>query len=381
VSADYLLDLENTPGTRQFRENGVLWHVVELGSQVHHPAIQNDTAVALFKQQLAEHQTLDDILRDKTFGRHGFETLRRMLKTTLLAGAIEILEVETDERMERELRAKYHSLRHVLVPKTDLPKNDRLADAVIRPELVAFLGARIATKSLEPNRNVGVSGGTTLSRFADLLPYGLPNVAGTRWCSLLSTKRLPYVASSSANDVVARILYRQLGSEGTRLPFLRYELRTRDVPDGTRVADVDDQKYALQMLSHAQDVQDVFLSLGSTEFNYRQTDYYMGYPLLGEILGQLSESERRRFVGDILLYPIDEDGNRLGSKVFQEKVDRLVFSIGIDKLKEIARHENVWALVSRPSKALVTRAALRAGYINCLVVDKSVAHALLSLEA
>lgn len=379
TTSDYLLGLSNDQVEGQVERNGLRWRTAVVSNSGDHAYSRIDFGKRLFERQVVEGATLEQIIRDSNF-EFGFESLRRMAKMAFHCGAVELLEVEIDEKICRQLREKYPKIRRCIIPKAELPENDRLSDAVFRPEIVASLGAKMIARDLKPGRKVGVSGGTTLARVADLLPHSSDNLTGVRWRSLISTMRAPFAIAASANDVVARIQYNQPGAEGVRLPFVYYEFRA---PKNVRNAPKylhDELNYAHQMLGQAMDVQDILISLGSSEFNYRSSDYYMGYPRLGKLLNELDETERNRLVGDILLYPIDEDGNRLGDPAFQRANDELIYSIGLERLREVTRDENVWAIVARSSKARVTQAALRGGYVNCLIADRSVAEAMLALE-
>lgn len=90
--------------------------------------------------------------------------------------------------------------------------------------------------------------------------------------------------------------------------------------------------------------------------------------------------EKEKCVGDILLNMIDKSGNRIGSESFQKQNDDLVYSIGLDNLKNIVNRGSVWVLAGQPTKANVIHAALKSGYANGLIIESATAKRLLSLS-
>ena len=319
---------------------------------------------------------MKELERIDRFSAHSPDELRRMVKMALLSGAIELLSVDTDEEWSAKIKVKYEGLRQCLVSRVKLPTRDILADSVIRPEMVAFLASREAIRRLRGGAKVGLSGGTTLARFVDFLPHGSPDLAGIKWYALLATKRTPSIGTSAANDVLARVTYNHPGSEGFRLPFIAQEQRSSAARSKAFGHTREQLDLAYRLLGEIQEVQEVILSLGSAEYNYRQSNYYMGLEQLGSLLNGLEDSDRVQLAGDILLQLVDREGNRFGSTTFQRKNDRLVFSVGLNGLKQIATNNNVWALVTRESKALVARASVKGGYVNGLILDNWVAKRL-----
>jgi transcriptional regulator with XRE-family HTH domain len=148
--------------------------------------------------------------------------LRQLLKVGFLSGAVQIIAVERDHDKEEKLRKNFAPyLRQCIVAATNF-KSDSLITSTIHKETVAFLAARHSIDMLPYNGEVALSGGTTISRFVDLLPPASPILTSITWLPLLVSKEQLRRTGLSANSVITRMIYRQPGAKGLRLSFLVY---------------------------------------------------------------------------------------------------------------------------------------------------------------
>lgn len=120
-----------------------------------------------------------------------------------------------------------------------------------------------------------------------------------------------------------------------------------------------------------------YLSVGTPEVNFGSVPANLSLPEMGIILDSMSEAEREQCVGDVLLYLIDANEQRVGSSEVRAANDTFVYSVGLDGLRKIAARGIVWILAARVEKAPVIKACLSAGLANGLVVDKTIAQELL----
>lgn len=381
VQADYLLGLQETTAQNERYANGVRWRVHQPVYGSSEAADTSQIGIDLFEELITSLGTIENVRRLDRFREFGVSILRESLKTAIFSGAIEVIHVERDAEIEDILRRKFNNLDNCIVSKISLPiQQDSKIDVALRSEIVGRLAAKEI--HLPSTGYIALSGGTTLSRFADLLPHGAPQYKGLTWVPLLTTQFVSETNPFTANDVVARMVYNQPGSKGHRLPFIEPEYRNRDnIPaEDTYTRYLVDEAH--KVLQLAEEAKDVFISLGSPEFNYSNSDHHLGLARIGELLDNLTTEQRAQCCGDVILKLIDEDGNRFGDPELQTMNDDLVFSVSLDVLRQIAEAEgSVWAFGTRPQKARATRAALRANYINNLVVDNYTAQALLALES
>ncbi len=381
-SADNFLSLPNENSEVKFENgSGLKWQVTRPPRTNLSPAREVDDAIEVFRLIAQEGKGFREIQNTKKFAGYGDMRLRHLVKVALFSTAIQLTDVERDSNKEEELREQFDpQLQQCIIAKTTL-KADQLIDSTIRTEAVAFLAARDAIASIPNNAHVGLTGGTTIARFTDLLPPASPDLRGIKWLPLLVSQdhdsKAP--ATSSANSVITRLLYKQPGAEGFRLPFLDAPRRSSDYLK--RISGYE-QSYvagAQEVRNLARKVAVAFLSVGTSEYNWQISDAYMGLPSLMDVFDDLSSEEKQQCAGDILLTLVDMAGKRIGSQDSQDENDKIVYSIGLDYLCDIAKFGTVWVLAARsqPGKANVIRGALQAGLINSLVIDTTVADMLL----
>jgi DNA-binding transcriptional regulator LsrR (DeoR family)/predicted XRE-type DNA-binding protein len=299
-------------------------------------------------------------------------TLLNSIKQCFLSGIVQIQDVARNEELEQALKDQY-ALADCIVADVSLP-SDPVADTVVRAEAVAFLAARDAIYSALHSQHVGITGGSPIYRFVDLLLAATDRLRGIHWWSLLSTYNLVIggaPAGTGANDTIARLAYSQPSAMCHPLPFIH--AHQRDPLYRNRAVDPEREeiRFAETSLHGARQVQTAFLSVGSPDFEFRQLDITLRTPALRDVYDSLPKAERDACVGDILLRAVDGDGNILGDA---EVYDRFVYSVSHDDLRQVvARGGMVWILAERPRKAAVVRAALESRLANAVVIDKSIA--------
>jgi transcriptional regulator with XRE-family HTH domain len=89
-----------------------------------------------------------------------------------------------------------------------------------------------------------------------------------------------------------------------------------------------------------------------------------------------------RAVADVCLNPIDENGQRLSLRRTTKNIDQLV-GVDPDQLRRMSlvdKNKLVLLLASGARKARSTRAIVRGGFVNHVLCDNNLAHAILALD-
>lgn len=325
----------------------------------------------VIRKQLSLTETLDD----PEYAGYSKSALRDTLALALIARVARLIDVKEDKILAERILRCYPSLRQCFVAQV-VPS----FSAIIRTEAVAFLAVEKLISYMAKVSEIGLSGGTTIARFLELIPPGLPALNRTHWIPLLAPSRKVQVETSlSANQVVSRIVYGQLDSVAHYLHYL--STSERDVSTGLS-EDTEYVDHARHLLARAKSVPMAIISVGSPEFGYRSSSTFLGYSPLKTIFDKLSDAEKHNCVGDILLTLVDKDGYPIGDEITRAENDNIVYSIGLEGLKGIVHNEGmVWILAARPKKAGVIHAALLQKYVNGLVLDTSTANQLLKLSS
>lgn len=377
-SADDLLGTHRLPSSSVEEANGLQWRVGFPYNTQNDKEIEE--SVLLFDLMTKEQKDYLEIQRTKRFAGYSLETLRLLLRKALVSGVIQLVDVTRDEALEHELYQAFSpQLRLCFVANTKY-KVDHLLDATVRTEAVAFLAAREALAFLPAQGTVGLTGGSTISRFIDFLPPASPAFRGISWVPLLVPKEQATRTGLSANSVITRLMYKQPGATAYRLSFVDAPRRGQAYLARAKANEQAVLERSLAILNTAREASVAFVSVGTPEFDYKTTDAHLGLPELARLLRKLPDARRRACVGDILLRLVDGEGNRLGNSTEQAANDALVYSISLEDLRRIATYGTVWALSARSKKAAVLKAGLVSKTINSLVIDTSVAEALLRLR-
>jgi transcriptional regulator with XRE-family HTH domain len=336
--------------------------------------------IQLFQWVVSEGFDYSRIRQMEAFSNLSPEQLRNKINAALLAKGIEIINVDRDRHRENLLKEKYH-LMHCYVAKLDGLVKDGLADIAIRSEAVAFLAARFCIPLLRGFEHVGLTGGIPIARFFDLIPPLNNDIAGITWHAILSTERHLSAGplDESANGIISRLLYSQPHTRGFTMPFINQDRRSLDyyrASQGDEKAELD---YANSTRRTATYSQAVFLSVGSPEYDYASPGTERVNPDLVKVYNRLTEEDRSRCKGDLMLRLLDENGQRAGLLVDQQLNDAFVYSIELDRLKQMVKSKKqVWILSEVQQKAAILRAVLSAEFANCLVIEDRVADELLT---
>ena len=378
-SVDWLLGSDSLGQAQIEQGSGWRWRISQPFSNdsVHRKRLED--GIILLRKLTIEGLTSAEIRSQPPFSGLPVAHLIHLLDTVLLSRTIELIDVDRNGAAERQLRAKFgNQLLNCIVSDVDIRAEPQL-ESQLRTEAVAFLAAQDAIALLPTQGNVGLTGGSQVSRMVDLIPPALPRLAGISWLPLLRSKLPPTAKTdyNSPNSIIAHMVRWQPGTRGYRLPFVSMNQRGAEYLAITTGSERSISQHAGWVLEKTRDCVAAFLSVHSSQYGHRLTDALEGLPDLRSVLDQFSEKERARHVGNILLYLIDEDGNRVGNALEQQANDEIVYSIGLEGLRGIVRNGSVWILADMAHKAPVIRAALVAGLANSLVIDKTVAQALL----
>jgi DNA-binding transcriptional regulator LsrR (DeoR family)/DNA-binding XRE family transcriptional regulator len=332
-----------------------------------------------FHMLVADGLPCDAVLEFDPFRRMGLSRLARLLQMAFLTGAIQLTKIPHQKSLEAELHNRFPILTACHVAHLPSLHSDVLIDSVVRREIVAAFAAQECIKAIEHVSSVGITGGSPISRFVDLIPPDTPELRGKKWWALLATERHLATIGLSANSCVARMLYSQPNNTGFLMPYLN---RVRRNPPYASSAPDDERQEierAQKVRNAAAYVDMAFVTVGTQEVDYQRLESHMTMPEFQDLLGQMSPKDHGRCVGDVLLRPLDENGRRIGNQNIHEANDAFVYSIELDELRRIAQRGQVWVLAARHEKAKILAALLRAGLANCLVIDNTTAKALLQV--
>ena len=383
VSADFLLSLRAPSQTVETLESGLSWRVIQ-------PIEKNDSAetlqlgIDIFQQIVKQQRPLKELLYEPRFSRHNITELRRSLRTAFTTGTIKLLNVPEDKVRERQLREHYgEKLRSAVVADLSFLKGE-IVDHALRTEAVAWLAANRIIDTIPPAGNVGLSGGHLMSRFTKLVPYSHRKLAGVKWIPLIETNSSEDAIPTSSNVLVAHLANSQPYTTAYHLPYLLPQHRSNTYFQKTQGLEHAFLNSAYRVCEAAKKADCIVTSAGATSFNPDKFDFGVGLGMmkLHDLLKRSSYDEQKRCAGVVLLYLIDDTGNRWGDSVTQAANDALFYSIQLSDLQELTiRGRTVWMLINQRDKARATHAALKAGMGNCLIADSQSADALIGLPA
>lgn len=324
----------------------------------------------LFLKVINDNTSLDELLKSNSeYSKSGKDALVDRLNLALTSGVVKITGVEEDRKLASTLRLVLPELSYCFV--ADVDPN---LSTVVAVEAVAFLAVEKLISDIVEVKKVALSGGTTIGRFLSLIPPALPALSGVQWIPLLNPERSHQRTNTtfSANRVAINISHNQPQSISEYLHYLE---------PGERDDTVDAQEYvkeAREVLRTAKSANLAIISLGTSYYNYEKTPSKFGEHALLKLYAQLSEQQRKDCIGDILLTLVDKNCQPLGEPDIRKANQRLTYSIGIEGLKNIVRRQGrVWVLAARPKKANILYAAVKNEVVNCLVIDKATAQAII----
>lgn len=309
---------------------------------------------------------------------HEFTNERKLLHRVMqcfLSGAVRIQHVERSTHLEQDLKSKYN-LRDCIISNINLAEHP-VIDTVIRAEAVAFLAAKHTLYSVIDAIDIGITGGSPIYRFIDLLLSADTRLRGKTWWALLNTFNLfsgGAPPGTTANDAIARLAHSQPGSNFHYLPYIHPSLVENESDSSLPMTEREQIRLAKLTLHRARQVDTAYISVGSYDVSAKRVGSPLRTPALLTIYDSLTDVSRKSVTGDILLRLVDHEGNILGDT---NTYDSFVYSVSLDDLRSIvARGGLVWILAERPEKAPVVRAALDSGIANAVVLDKVIAEQL-----
>ncbi|MBW2410394.1 MAG: helix-turn-helix domain-containing protein [Deltaproteobacteria bacterium] len=379
-SADKLLGIDVAPLQR--RSKNIEWITTFPKSSVLDFTEEIHDGISLFEHIVSDGKDFSSIRElDEKYNNLNPRLVTNKINAALLSKGIEVIHVERDLRREEALKQKYNLLHCVVAKLDDLPL-DGIVDVPIKSEAVAFLTVKYCTPLLRGLERVGFTGGYPLARFLNLIPPYHPDLTGISWYSFLATQRHLSVApmSGSANGLINQLLYRQPHTKGFTMPFINIERRGIEYYKKAKGEEKIELDYANQIKRTAAYVQTGFIAVGDPQTDYQMAEIEAVNPKLSKLFHNLSEQDKNRCKGDLLLRFLDENGNAVGSDDEQYENEAMVFSIELDDLRRMVKNQqNVWILSNKSKKAQIINAVLISKFANCLVIENQTADQLLSL--
>lgn len=280
----------------------------------------------------------------------------------LRAGCLRITHVPTDNKIARQLAEKFPQLLPSCVHVVKLPYSFR--GTLVYAEFAAFVAATKALPTIYNPHIIGVGGGYTLLRMAELSFPG--QFVGVRWLPLSEFEE--YGSKNnfrSANHIALTMALHNPRSESFFLSHLHKNSSPQDV----------EQNKQIFRLSANMDA--VFISANGPGRQFRPVDYANHGQIYQLYLRAQQEGFIDQFGGEILGLLVDEHGQLVGDEGFQHDMQALSTRVSLDTLKRTAQGRKVWLIAAREYKAKPTLAAIRGGYINALVIDSEIATYLL----
>ncbi len=321
----------------------------------------------------------------------------REFRRALWANAIQIYQVTNCDDKANLLRNKFQ-LRDVLVAQLPKSQGNNYIDAtVIRTEIVSQLAAHVILNNYSLSRYFGIGSGYTLERFC------FHTVTNSRqffhWIPLqvfVSEHDEPDPRSSNSLVTILRSTY--LNSQSESLPFILPEDRQFVRTHGMGLP--KDNPYREQQIKLAAKVNDAWNALTSIVTSVSgheirgESQYYLpgsdgdeySFPAVENLYHYLEielESEGKsldNFGGEILGHFLDRHGQPIGSKQVNDIQMETLFSISRQQLINLTRTKcRTWCLAAGSHKKDAVLAAIRGGYVNCLVIDEDIADYLIAL--
>lgn len=299
------------------------------------------------------------------------DDVRAAIKCALYSSSLEVTHVARDQELEDLLSQLWPRLKAIVakVPPFD--------SELIRSEFVAFLAANFAFSQLQNESVVGLGGGHTLIRLAELTQPNPNRFRGTQWLPLMSSfsKNLNHISANQVVNVLAR-----RHPDTTALYFPNLNLNPSEFGESS-FQEIDEASnnmkaafisatYVGRMNSHPTRL---FTADGQTEPKWDTST------LLGK--------ENNQFAGQVLGIFLDSKGNPLGlSSDAQDTKLGYSFETNptrakntLQKLRQTMelRHGRVWIVAACRYKAKAVFTALESGLCNALVIDRELGQQLI----
>jgi transcriptional regulator with XRE-family HTH domain len=288
--------------------------------------------------------------RDAIFG---------FLRTALMSGEIAFTYIPQATDLEIRLGEKFPQVRGA-VHVVDLPET--MVSEALPPELVAWMAASGVLSTLDKPPRVGIGNGYTLHRMCMVTPPSVQQFSGTQWIPLITYRDEEEASLISANYSAILLKHRHYNSTAMYLPYISPSHIVSD-------ARYEEIHRAWERLSIA------FVS-GYGWSNEENARVPSSYRLIYRRLEH--EGRIHHLAGEFLGYVLDHEGNILGEQDTLTTMDATTTRIPLSEIQRcIQSTGKVFFVGTNRKKASIVRVALKCGYINGLVIDKSLAKELL----
>lgn len=285
------------------------------------------------------------------------------LFSALRSGSLCMTHVPTNEELAEQLLVAFPHLHRACVHVVDLPY--RFVGTPIYAEFVAFTAATKALPSLHHPYIVGLGGGYTIYRMAELSSPG--QFVGVKWLPLSNhAENIGRNNFRSPNQAAMMMAVRNPRSEALYLAHAANILSDtiREINQNT--------------LRAADNMDAVFITVNGPERDFRPVDYSergTTYDLYQAVLKQGLKDE---FGGEVLGLLVDRYGNLIGDETLQNQMRQAATQIQLDTLRKMIEGRRVWVVAAKRYKAEAVHALLRGRLANALVIDSEIARHILS---
>ncbi len=300
------------------------------------------------------------------------------LQIALASGVLKITQVPRHEKYEQELlkwsKGRLKDVRVAVVPRNS--DKDYHSCTTIRTEYVSWLTSYSVLPHIKSGL-VGVGGGYTIRRMAELSVSSVGLFKGTTWIPLVTYH--DKVDGSVNKDTDANYTTHLLVSKHPESQSLFYNFNSIDTNPS-----VD----AEIMKAHAE-LDTGFVSVNGDgrktdgkkagEYGqYRNANYMGDSPLIRLFNSVPEEQVAGEFLGQLL----DDKGKIVTYKDVNKDIREFVEQIELGRIIERVRDNDtrMWLLAAREYKIRPTLMAIRHGLVNCLVVDEEIAEKLLEID-
>lgn len=361
--------------------NGIVWteHIPRHASEQQKAEIS--LGIHFFRLLIENERKATEVT--STLGAD-WQTLNGALLMALRTQALQLVEVPRDDDKasgrEAQLRRLFPNLKRVLVVKIPQTESGNFMDgAVVKTELVTFLAATAAL-GLESadTRGIGVGGGYTMLRFAEQSVLCPTPFNKTSWIPLMARNDTGFEASGrSPNSVASLMAIQHPSSKAMYLPYIPRENRSRlSTIDYAQLA-ADEQQAALT-INRFRNASTFFLTVGGKEYDAVLAFEDYSLKLRERIYNALNRrGVADRFAGDVLGIALNDAGESIDPDV-QAVNDDAVFTIGLEKLRNLTKMNRTWLIAALPYKRRAVLMALKSGLVNSLVIDSEIADYLIT---
>jgi DNA-binding transcriptional regulator LsrR (DeoR family) len=302
------------------------------------------------------------------------DLLNHALILAFQSKALELLKVPRDTHLENLLLERFgNQLKDVRVAAIPRNKEDQYHQStLIRSEYVAWLAATSVLSQLPQVKYVGIGGGYTVRRMAELSYSRVNQFIPTVWTPLSTYKEKFDSETIEDNDVNFTAQLLMTRHPGSRAVYYLF----RDGADEKPVDPIIRPKH--ESLSVA------FVSINARRNNSNlssqegldgdyQTANNKGITNIRQIYALVPPDKA---AGEFLGKLLDDDGNSIEEvkDILKQYVQQINFDVLRNRINQDAQ---VWLLGAGLYKVRPIRMAIRSSLANCLVIDSEIAEALI----